>query len=86
MDLIRTGGVNLKALLEGNSSIRCSNLEAKIINGDDVCIEAESSSLAVEAMYVRSTEIVSSNRRGQWQRMWRERGDRSDERKRKSQH
>jgi hypothetical protein len=55
----RTADVTVKKLIEGNSTINCRSLNAKMINGDNVVVAADN--VQIEAMYGARAGINAVN-------------------------
>ena len=53
--------MTINKLLEGNSFISCKSLKGKMINGDNIHVNAEGGMINIEAVYGESTNLYSTN-------------------------
>lgn len=53
--------MKINKLLEGNSFISCKSLKGKMINGDNIHINAEGGMIDIEAVYGESTNLYSTS-------------------------
>jgi hypothetical protein len=54
------GNIQIKKVLEGNIFLACSNISGKMLNGDNIAVQANEE-INIEAMYGGDTRLESAN-------------------------